>query len=110
MEAVERHQRQADALQAAATGSSGVTPAALREAVLTRASGGVPVEAPHDALALQVRDAAYRVTDAQVAEVRAAAGTDKGAFEVIMAASIGAGLARWDAAARSIREASDAPD
>ena len=53
-------------------------------------------------------EAADRVTDAQVATVRAALGSDKGAFEIIMCASIGAGLARWDAAITAIEEATDA--
>ncbi|KHL05131.1 hypothetical protein [Sinomonas humi] len=42
------------------------------------------------------------------AEGRGATGSDKEAFEIIMSASIGAGLARWDAAIRAIAQASDA--
>jgi len=103
------HHRHAEALRAAATGASGQTEKSVRTAVLTQAVGGDPIGEPYGALARQVLDAAYRVTDAQVAAVRAATGSDKGAFEIIMAASIGAGLARWDAAVRAIDEASDAP-
>lgn len=44
----------------------------------------------------------------QVLAVREAAGSDKAAFEVILTAAIGAGLARWDAAQRAITEAKDA--
>ena len=81
----------------------------MRTAVFTRAAGGAPIVEPYEALAQQIREAAYRVTDAHVEAVRAATGSDKGAFEIIMSASIGAGLARWDTAVRAIDEASDAP-
>jgi hypothetical protein len=43
---------------------------------------------------LQSGEAAWRVTDAQVASVRAAAGSEKAAFELIAAAATGAGLLR----------------
>lgn len=63
---------------------------------------------PCDVLARTIAAASYRVTDAQVAAVRDALGSDKAAFEVVMSASVGAGLSRWDAARRAIRKASDA--
>jgi hypothetical protein len=44
------------------------------------------------------------VTDAEVAAVRDAAGSDRAAFEIVMSACVGAGLQRWDA----FREAIDA--
>lgn len=93
MDATAQHRRHAEAVRAAAIG---------------RATGEGALGEPYAALARQIRDAAYRVTDAQVAAVRAAEGSDKGAFEVIMSASIGAGLARWDRAIQVIDEASDA--
>lgn len=108
METIDRHRRHADAVRAAVTGPAGKTDATLRTAVTARASGGPPVGEPYDALAIQIGEAAYRVTDSQVADVRAAQGSDKAAFEIVMAASVGAGLARWDAAIRAIDEASDA--
>jgi hypothetical protein len=74
-----------------------------------RAAGGGSVEQPYDSLTQQIAGAAYRVTDAQVEAVRTATGSDKGAFEIIMAASIGAGLARWDAAMRAIEGEGNAP-
>jgi hypothetical protein len=73
----------------------------------TAASNAEPAE-PYGLLARTIASASYRVTDAQVAAVRQAAGSDKAAFEVVMSASVGAGLARWYAAARAIREATDA--
>lgn len=108
MNAIHENQQYADALRAAATSDGGETAAPLRAAVLNRAAGGAPVAEPYDDLARQIGEAAYRVTDAQVAAVRDAIGSDKGAFEIIMPACIGAGLARWDAAVRVIQEAGDA--
>jgi hypothetical protein len=87
---------------------AGVTEASLRTAVAARAAGGPPADEPYDDLARQIGDASYRVTDAQVEAVRRAAGSDKAAFEIVMSACVGAGLTRWDAAARAIEEATDA--
>lgn len=108
-DAIEPHRRHADAVCAAVVGDTGETEASVRAAVLARARGGDPVVVPYDSLVQQISTAAYRVTDAQVDAVRVAAGSDKGAFEVVMAACVGAGLARWEAAVRVIEEASDAP-
>jgi len=103
------HGHHATALRTAATSPGATIDGRLRSAVLERAAGGsTPLPEPYDALARQIRDAAYRVTDGQVAAVREITGSDKGAFEVIMCACIGAGLARWDAAVRAIEEAGDA--
>ncbi|WP_086838005.1 hypothetical protein [Amycolatopsis kentuckyensis] len=103
------HRHHADALRAAMAGNTGITEAALRTTVAARAAGGPPVAAPYDDLARQIGEASYRVTDAEVDAVRQAAGNDKAAFEIVMSACIGAGLARWDTAARVIAEATDAP-
>lgn len=108
MESIKLNQQHADALRAAVTRPVAETDAALRSGVLERAAGGAPVADPYDELVLQIAEAAYRATDAQVAPVRDAAGSDKGAFEVIMSACIGAGLVRWDAAVRAIEGAGDA--
>ena len=98
----------ASAVRAALTTEAGRTGASLRAAVADRAAGGPAIAEPYDALARQIAEASYAVTDAQVDAVRAATGSDKGAFEVVMAACVGAGLARWDAAVRAIEEAGDA--
>lgn len=103
------HRDRAETLRAAIGGNTGVTEAALRTAVAARAAGGPAVAEPYDELARQIGDASYRVTDAEVAAVRQAAGSDKAAFEIVMSACVGAGLARWDTAARVIEEATDAP-
>jgi hypothetical protein len=109
VDAIDRHRRHADGVRTAVAGPAGTTEAALRTAVLARSSGGPAIPEPYDELARQIGEAADRVTDAQVSAVRAATGTDKAAFEIVMTASIGAGLARWDAAIRVIEEVSDAP-
>ncbi|HEY4458875.1 MAG TPA: hypothetical protein VGN81_31470 [Pseudonocardiaceae bacterium] len=93
----------AEAVRAAVAGA-GVTEASLRTAI----ASGAPVAEPYDTLARQIGAASYRVTDAEVDAVRQATGSDKGAFEIVMSACIGAGLARWDAATRVIEEAADA--
>lgn len=93
----------AEAVRAAIAGA-GVTEPSLRTAI----ASGAPVAEPYDTLAQQIGAASYRVTDAEVDAVRQATGSDKGAFEIVMSACVGAGLARWDAAVRVIEEASDA--
>lgn len=105
---IELHRRHAAAVRAVVVGDAGETEASMRAAALARTGGGDPVAEPYDSLALQIGEAAYRVTDAQVDAVRTAAGSDKGAFEIVMAACVGAGLARWEAAVRAIEEVSDA--
>jgi hypothetical protein len=85
-----------------------VTDADLRRAAVNRAAGGPPLPAPYDDLVRTIGDASYRVTDAQVATVRSAAGSDKAAFEIVMAAAVGAGLMRWDKALKTLDEATDA--
>lgn len=89
-------------------GGDGETSPDLRLGAMNRGGGGPPIAEPYDALARQIGDAAFLVTDAQVAAVREAAGTDRGAFEIILSASVGAGLVRWDAAMRAIEGATDA--
>lgn len=87
----------------------GITEAALRRGVAARASDGPVVPAPYDALARQIAEAAPATTDAQVADVVRAAGSEKAAFEIVLAAAVGAGLARWQRAIGVLDEAGDAP-
>lgn len=102
------HRSHADAVRAAVMSEAGGTEVSVRAAVLARAAGGGAAAEPYDALARQIGAAAYRVTDAQVEAVRAAEGSDRRAFEIIMSACVGPGLARWDTALRVIDEATDA--
>lgn len=103
-----RHRDHAEAVRAAVAGDAGVIDASLRTATAARAAGGPPVPQPYDTLARQIGEASDRVSDADVEAVRRATGSDRAAFEIVMSACIGAGLARWDAATRAIGEATDA--
>lgn len=88
----------------------GVIDPRIRAAVMARGAGGdSAIAEPYEALSHQIGEASYQVTDDQVEAVRTAAGSDKGAFEVIVAASVGAGVMRWDAACRAIGGLDDAP-
>lgn len=108
MDALETQRRLAAALREAVTGGSGETDVSLRHAALARAAGGAAIPEPYDALVRQIGEAAPGVTDRQVAAVRSTTGSDKASFEILLTASIGAGLARWDAATQAIEEAGDA--
>jgi hypothetical protein len=101
------HPQLAAALQARVE-KTGTLERSLREAILARGAGGVAIAEPYDVLTHQIIDDSYRVTDAQVQAVVATAGSEGNAFEVILTAAIGAGLRRWDAAARAIGETDDA--
>ena len=102
------HPALAEALQRRVLAGPGETGAALRQRVAARAAGGSAVENPYDDLARQIGEAAYRVTDAQVASVRAAAGSERAAFELIAAAALGAGLLRWRQAMKALEASDDA--
>ncbi len=103
------HPTMAEALRRRIMEGPGRTTVTLRQAVAASATGGAPAPAPYEALARQIGDAACRVTDSQVAGARAAAGSETAAFELVMAAAVGAGLLRWDHALKAVREARDAP-
>ena len=87
----------------------GETDAALRQRVAARAAGGPPIEPPYDDLARQIGEASYRATDAQVASVLAATGSEKATFELIVTAAAGAGLLRWQHAIKILEGFGDAP-
>jgi hypothetical protein len=99
----------AEALRRAVIEGPGVTDATLRRAVAETAAGESTSKAPYDDLARQIGEAAYRVSDEQVAAVLKAAGSEKAAFEIIVASAVGAGLFRWRLAVKATEEASDAP-
>ena len=103
------HAALAEALRRRVLEGPGETPPAARQAAAQRAAGGPPMPSPYDDLARQIGEAAHRVTDAQVASALAAAGGEKATFEIIIAASVGAGLLRWDQAMQALKEATDAP-
>ncbi|MFE6996546.1 hypothetical protein ACFVAE_11355 [Microbacterium sp. NPDC057659] len=88
---------------------SGVVAQSVRMSALRAGAGEEGAgDEPHVALARTIGEASYRVTDEMVADVQTGTGSDRASFEVVMSASIGAGLRRWDAALAVIEEATDA--
>jgi hypothetical protein len=102
------HRALADALRDRVLEGPGETSPALRRAVALSAEGGSAAPPPYDALARQTGEAAYRTTDADVANVVRMTGSERATFEVIMAAAVGAGLLRWQQAMTVLDEATDA--
>ena len=90
------HRALADELHKHVLEGPGITDSALRQAMASRAAGGPSLEeAAYDDLALQIGQASYKVTDGQVRKVVQKAGSEKAAFELMVAAAVGAGFYRW---------------
>jgi hypothetical protein len=70
-----------------------------------RAAGGPALEAPYDDLARQIGEGAYKVTDEQVAKVVKQAGSERAAYELMVASALGAGLHRWRRGIKVLDEA-----
>jgi uncharacterized peroxidase-related enzyme len=102
------HRALADAVRRRVLEGPGQTGAALRHRMAERAAGGPPLEAPYDDLARQIGQAAYKVTDEQVASVVEKAGSERAAFELIVASTLGAGLHRWRRGLKALEEAAEA--
>jgi hypothetical protein len=102
------HAKLVSSLRHAALEAPALTSPQLRQGAAQRAASSQAIDAPYDALAKQIGEAAYRVTDAQVAAVLTAAGSEKAAFEIVAAAAVGAGLQRWEIGTKALREAIDA--
>jgi uncharacterized peroxidase-related enzyme len=91
------HRALAEALCKRVLEGPGITGIALRQAMAKRAGGGPAVEeAAYNDLAQQIGRAANNVTDEQVKKVVEKAGNEKAAFELIVAAAVGAGFYRWE--------------
>ena len=103
------HHSFAETLKRRVLEGPGKTDPTLRQRVAARAAGGPPIEAPYDDLARQIGEAADRTTDAQVASVLTAAGSEKAGFELIAAAATGAGMLRWRQAIKALEGSGDAP-
>jgi hypothetical protein len=102
------HGALAEALRRRVLEGPGETDPALRQAVAKSVAGGPAAKTPYDDLANQIAASAYRVTDAQVANVVAATGSEKATFEIIATAAVGAGLLRWQQGIKVLDEATDA--
>ena len=81
-------------------GTRGVTPPAQRAA----AAAGAGLDGELGALVHKVHHHAYRVTDEEVAALRARYSDDE-LFEVIVAAAVGAARQRLDAGLRALEDA-----
>ena len=90
------HRALAEALRHRVLEGPGVTDTALRQSVARRAAGGPAIPEPYDQLIRQIGEAAYKITDDQVKQLAATAKSEKAAFELIIAAAVGAGLSRWE--------------
>jgi uncharacterized peroxidase-related enzyme len=102
------HRTLADGVRRRVLEGPGETAAVLRQDMAERAAGGPPLEAPYDDLARQIGQAAYKVTDEQVAKVVEMVGGERAAFELIVAATLGAGLHRWRRGLKALEEAQEA--
>jgi len=102
------HRGLAEALRRRMLEEPAVTDPALRRAVAASAAGGPPAQPPYETIARQIGQAACLTTDEQIAGLVSAAGSEKAAFELILAAAIGAGLLRWQCGLTALDGADDA--
>ena len=98
-EALARHADRVAALRQAVFAAEAVTEPALRQA----AGRGDPLPDPWGPYAAKVRDESYRVTDADVAALKAAGCSEEAIFEITVAVATGAALRRLDAGLRAVR-------
>jgi hypothetical protein len=103
MAAVDRHAARIAGLRRAVFDAPGVSD--LAERVAAASADGVPP--PLDAYVAKVGGAAYRITDADVAALKAAGRSEDEIFEVTVAAAVGAALRGLDAGMRAMREGSE---
>src|SRR6516162_8309286 len=102
------HSDLAEALRYRVLEGPGVSDRATRKAAAERASGGQAIAASYDDLVRQIGELSHRVTTPQVERLVSEVGSEKAAFEVIVAAAMGAGLLRWRSAIKVLDEVSDA--
>ncbi len=99
------HRTLAEVLRKRVLEGPGITDVILRQAIAKRAAGGPAMgEAANDSLVQQIGQAAYRVTDEQVKKVVEKTGSEKAAFELIVAAAVGAGFYRWQKGLSILKE------
>lgn len=89
-----------ESLRHAVLSAPATTDSALRRA----AAAGGQLPGPLASYAATVRDAAYRVTDADIAGLTAAGHTEDEIFEITVAAAVGAALRGFDAGRRALPE------
>lgn len=79
-------------------------PAETEPALRRGAGAGSPLADPWGTYAEKVRDHSYRITDADMAALKAAGRTEEEIFEITVAAATGAALQRLEAGLRALRE------
>lgn len=79
-------------------------PARTEPTIRTAAAAGGTLAEPLRLYATKVRDESYRVTDADIAALRAAGVSEDEIFEVTVAAALGAACRRVDAGLRVLGE------
>ncbi|MFJ1455996.1 hypothetical protein [Nocardia sp. N2S4-5] len=77
-------------------------PARTNPALRAAAAAGTPLPEPWQSYAATVRDASYRLTDADIARLTAAGHTEEQIFEVTVAAAVGAALRSYDAGRKAL--------
>jgi hypothetical protein len=98
-----RHAARVAGLRRAVFGSPGVS--GLAERAAAASADGLPP--PLDACVAKVDGAAYRITDADVAALKAAGCSEDEIFEVTVAAAVGAALRSLDAGLHAVRGGSE---
>lgn len=88
------------ALRGAVLDSDGAVPSAIRHA----AGAGTSLPDPWGAYVAKVRDASYRITDEDVAALKATGCSEEEIFEMTVAAATGAALHRLDIALRAMSQ------
>lgn len=102
------HRALAEALRERVIDGPGETDAALRRQVAECAATGAAAPAPYDVLARRIGAEPQRTTDSDVERIVAETGSEKAAFEIVLAASVGAGLFRWECAMKALEGVRDA--
>ena len=97
--ALSRHADPVARLRRAVFESPGETAAGIRRA----AGSGEALPEPWGPYAEKVRDHSYRLTDADIAALKAAGRSEEEIFEVTVAAAVGAAFHRLDAGLRAVR-------
>jgi hypothetical protein len=98
-DAPSRHAELVAALRRSVFESPGKTDPAVRRS----AGSGEPLPEPWDRYAATVRETSYRLTDADITELKTAGCSEEEIFEVTVAAAAGAALRRLDAGLRALR-------
>jgi AhpD family alkylhydroperoxidase len=93
-----RHGDAAESLRHAVLGAPATTDPALR----TAAAAGGPLPEPWQSYVTTVRDASYKITDADIDRLIAAGHTEQEIFEVTVAAAVGAAVHGFDAGRRAL--------